>query len=223
MTAKLPYVPEENGYSVRHGNETVSVRLGGGASRSRADFIGAAHEVGASWLLDRIDFMEFQNFINVSTGRGALSFLADLVVDFWAPTQYKCKMVPNSMRTNQVKGMSYRVSMDLEVEQVTFVVGTCLFATAGQITLVSSLPGSPDLQVLFAPGNSCQIVGAAKNNGVNTPVNLDGIYIVSTIPTPAIMNLTAPAGVNPAWTTLAGYPSGLSGNILSVALVKVPT
>lgn len=224
MTAKMPFLPEQNSYGTDLSQDSIGVKLAGGSMRLRADQFGAASTVRASWLLGPQDWTEFQAFWQFSTQRGALPFLSDLIVDSPYPLQYMTRMVPGTYRVDQVKGLSVRVSMQLEVEFNEFTIATALFSNTGsQVTVISAPAGSPDVQVLLDPGDKVQIAGASINNGVNTPITLDGIYTVNTTPTPAIFTLTSPAGVNPAWTTLAGYPSGLSGNIPLVYIMRVPT
>lgn len=224
MTAKMPFLPEQNSYGTDFSQDAIGVKLAGGSMRLRADQFGAASQVNASWLLDAADWSTFQSFWQFDTARGAKPFLADLVVDAPYPLQYMVRLVPSTYRVDQVRGLSVRVSMQLEVEQNEFTIATALFANTGsQVTIVSAPSTAPDAQVLLDPGDKVQIAGAAKNNGVNIPINLDGIYTVNTTPTPTVFTLTSPAGVNPAWTTLAGYPSGLSGNIPLVYIMRVPT
>lgn len=221
MTDKLPYIPEESGYSVDHADEVVSVALKGGLSRQRADVSGNTHFVRATWLLDREDVLNFVNFMVTKTQRGALPFLADLAIDFWAPTQYKCLMVPKSMKTQRVEGHSYRISMELEAEQVQSFVAAERFETTNQVFFTGT-PSPLDFQELFVVGDKIQIVGAALNNGVNPAINLDGIYTVATVPTPSRVTLSSPASINPDWSLLASYPGGITPLISNVALINVP-
>lgn len=224
MTAKLPLLPEESGYDADFSTDAIGVKLAGGAMRLRQDFLYAAQSVKASWLLSIKQFSEFLSFWTFSTNRGTLPFLADLVIDCPYPTQYMCRMIPGSFKVTEAKGLSRRISMELEVEQVTFTIATALFSNTGsQVTIISAPVTSPDAQTLLDPGDAVQIRGASVKNGVNTPITLDGIYTVAATPTPTIFTLTTPAVVNPAWTTLASYPSGLSGNIPLVWILKVPT
>ena len=132
-------------------------------------------------------------------------------------------MVPGTYKVDQVRGQARRVSMTLEVEPVDFTIITALFnASADQVSVIAQPVGALDLQVLFTAGDTVQIQGAGVNNGVNTPIDLDGLYEVLTVPTPAVMVLDSPELVNSAWTTLGTYPSSLSGNIVGVCLVRVP-
>jgi hypothetical protein len=225
MTEKLPFLPEQNSYGVTFSQNAIMVKLAGGVARVRADQFGAASQVSASWLLEEPDWAQFQGFWHYTAKRGTVPFLADLIVDTPYPTQYKVQMIPGSYRVDQVKGRARRVSMTLEIEPVEFTVVTALFSSAGtQITVVAQPVGALDVQVIFAAGDKIQVQGAGVNNGVNTPMDLDGIYEVTIVPTPTVITLNNPASVNPAaWAALATYPSGLSGNIPNVCLVRVPT
>lgn len=225
MTAKMPFRAEQDSYGGDFSKDAVAVKLAGGAMRIRADFTGMAQQVKVSFILNqKNDYATFMSFWTFSARRGTLPFLADLILESPLPMQYMCRMIPDTFRMSKVEGLSRRVSMELEVEQNPFTIATCLFSNTGsQVTIVSAPVEAPDAQVLLDPGDKVQITSASVNNGVNTPITLDGIYTVNTTPTPAIFTLTSPASVNPAWTTLAGYPSGLSGNIPNVYVMKVPT
>lgn len=224
MTAKLPFLPEQDGYSGDFGQDAVSVKLAGGAMRIRADFDGAASQVRISFLLNQqTDYAEFMSFWQFEARRGTLPFLVDLIMECPFPVQHMCRMVPGSMKMAKVEGHSRRVSMEVEVEQNPFAIATALFSNTGsQVTWISIPTNCPDVQELLSPADLVQVSGASVNNGVNTPITLDGIYTVNVTPTPAIFSLVSPAVVNAAWTTLASYPSGLSGNIPLVYFTKVP-
>jgi hypothetical protein len=224
MTEKLPFLPEQSSYGATFSQDGIMVKLAGGVPRLRADQFGASSQVNASWLLKDTEWAEFQGFWHWTAKRGTVPFLADLIVDTPYPTQYKCFMVPGTYKVDQVKGLARRVSMQLEIEPVEFTVVTAQFSSSGtQITVSAQPVGASSVQVIFAAGDSIQVQGAAVNNGVNTPINLDVIYEVTIVPTIAIITLDNPASVNPqAWADLATYPSGLSGTIPNVCLVRVP-
>ncbi len=224
MTAKLPFLSEQDGYNGEFSQDAVGVKLAGGAMRIRADFTGAASQVKLSFLLNQqSEYAQFMSFWNFETRRGTLPFLVDVILESPFPMQHMCRMIPGSLRMSKVEGHSRRVTMDVEVEQNAFNIATALFSNTGsQVTWISIPTNSPDVQVMLDPGDLVQIAGASVNNGVNTPITLDGIYTVNVTPTPSIFSLVSPATVNPAWTTLASYPSGLSGNIPLVYFMKVP-
>lgn len=225
MTAKIPFLSEQDGYSGEFSQDAVAVKLAGGAMRIRADFTGAASQTKLSFLLNQqSEYAEFMSFWQFSTRRGTLPFLADLIMECPFPMQYMCRMIPGTMRMSKVEGHSRRITMDVEVEQNPFTIATCLFSSTGtQLTLISAPLEAPDAQVLLDGGDTVQIAGASVNNGVNPRITLDGIYTVDVVPTTTIIRLLNPATVNSDWTTLASYPSGLSGNIPLVYVMKVPT
>jgi hypothetical protein len=224
MTAKLPFLAEQDGYSGEFSHDAIGVKLAGGAMRIRADFTGAAQSARISLLLNQqSDYAVFMSFWAFDTRRGTLPFLVDLILESAFPMQYMCRMVPGTFKMNKVEGHSRRVSMEVEAEQNPFTIAEVQFSNTGsQVTIIDAAPNAPDAQVLLSPGDLVQIAGASVNNGVNPRITLDGIYTVNVTPTPTIFTLVSPATVNPDWTVLAGYPSGLSGNIEHVYIMRVP-
>jgi hypothetical protein len=218
MTIKLPFRPEQSGYSVAHSNPVVSVKLAGGRSRQRADVVGASHVVSTTYFLNYQDYLTFEDFMINQTLRGALPFLADLVIDFPNATQYLCQLVPDSWQTSQVEGFSYRVSMDLEVDPVKFVTNSSYFFVGPTEMRNNSVTFTQFLQV----SGLVQIVGAQLNNGVNPPINLDGIYTINNFPTANRVNLISPSVTNSDWLKLASYPSSTTVAFGPISAIAVP-
>ncbi len=221
MTDLLNFIPEQSGYSTAHPNQVIAVELDGGSPRVRADRLRATGTVSASWVLDRVEYTQFMQFFREKTGRGALPFLADLVTDFFQPARHRCTLVPGSLRTTQVTGLTYRVSADLRPEQLDVFTSQERFETTNQV-FFTGIPAFP-FDDLFAPGNKVQILGAQLNNGVNPAINLDGIYTVATVPTSSRITLTSPHLINPDWALLASYPGGIAGPVNDVSLIHSPT
>jgi hypothetical protein len=226
MTATLNFRPEQQGYGVAHPNQLVSVKLAGGKARTRADVDGATSNVGCTWFLDAVDYLQFMDFMNTTLLRGSQPFLLDLIIDFPYPTRYLCQMVPGTFKTSTVQGLSYRVSMEVEVEQVDYFFLLTGFIFTNPNTI--STPTPITFSSKFFIGQTIQLVGAAVNNGVNPRINLDSslnvpsIYTIASFPTGSSMTLTSPATVNSDWTVLAGYPGATTGLIANTAIVGVP-
>jgi len=218
MTVKLPFRPEQAGYGVAHPSGVKTVKLAGGRSRQRADVVNATGVVSASWLLSYTDYLTFQDFMINQTERGALPFLADLVMDFPNATQYLCQLVPDSMHTDEVLGLGYRVSMELEVDQVKFVTNSTYFF----VTTSEMRNNSVNFTLFLQVSGLVQIVGAQLNNGVNPPINLDGIYTINNFPTNNRVALISPSSINPDWLKLASYPSGTTVAFGPISAIAVP-
>lgn len=222
MTAKLAFAPDASGYSIDHPAQFVSVKLKGGLPRVRADVDGDTSLVTATWKLNYQDYMEFMHFFEVTLAMGSLPFLADITTNFFAPVQHKCTLVPGSFKTHNVRGISYHVSAQLEVQQNQYFFAAERFQDTDQVFFTGT-PAPLTFPELFQISGKCQIVGAALNNGVNPRINLDGIYTILDIPTDSRLTFSSPEAVNPDWNLLSSYPGGITDLILNVALINVPT
>jgi hypothetical protein len=216
MTDKIPFLPEQSGYAGRHPDQVVEVELDGGESRFRADVLGGTSEVNASWVLDREQYATFHRFWVQNTERGALEFLADLVLDSPLPSQYAVRCMPGTYRTTSVRGLSYGVSMRLQVRQPEglSIANYQLDGSAG--TIARTEGGlQPVFDELFAPGDDVGFYGFTS-----TPVaaDLSGIYVVSAV-SGDLITLSSPSAVNPNWSLLT-VPSN---NIVNAMVVKVDT
>lgn len=219
MTDKLPFLPEQSGYTVNHGDQLVQVKLDGGAPRTRADFDNATSQVQAGWLLDLDDYQIFMHFMKRTVENGSLPFLVELILDFSARVTYRATMVAGSLKTNQVRGLSRRISMNLEVEQPDAYFGSMVFSGGGGAGSIGKniLGDPPDFTAFLSPGDDIQIVGAK----ITTPVavSLDGIFEVATIPTDDALTLVDPDPINPNWALV----TTTSNVVPAPAVIKVPT
>lgn len=216
---KLTFRPEQDGYNIEHAVQVISVKLSGGQSRQRADVDKATGTVTAVWMLDLFDYGDFLQFWIEQTARGALPFLADLLLDFNLPVQYKCLAIPGSYKTSQVNGLTYRVSMQLEVSQApAYFTGSYFFKTTNEIHTPSPVSFSG---LGYVIGAAVQLIGAQVNDGVHPIVNLDGIYVISSFPTGSTIALTSPSSINPDWSKLVSYPSGTTGTITHCSTIAV--
>lgn len=115
---KFTIAPDNSSYSVTDGKEVVSVALDGGASRYRRDILGASSIVNVQWVCDREEFHYIRAFFRSLTGKGALPFVIDLILDDPLPVEHKAYFVPGSMVLTSQRGLSYYVTAQLEVEPV---------------------------------------------------------------------------------------------------------
>lgn len=219
MTAKLPFLPEQGGYEVTHAVQTIAVQLDGGSDRIRADVVGATALVNCNFILDRIDYQNFMEFWINQTFRGSVKFLMDLIIDFQFPTQYLVTCIPGSFKTSGVMGQSATVAMQVKAEQAAFFTGTYFFVGPNEIRTPSPVTFSTFLQV----SGAVQLVGAQINDGVHPPVNLDGIYTISSFPAGGRIALSSPSSVNADWSLLASYPSSTTPTVFPASTVGVPT
>lgn len=219
MTFKLSVKPEQEGYSATHATPFVAVKLAGGRSRVRADVLNQPSMVNCTFKLTKEDYDQFMDDFRNQTAEGSLPFLMDLALDFPLATQYRVQMMPDTFKTNQVSGLSYIVSMLVEAEQVTYFRGTHFFTGPNEIRTTAGIVYSSFLLV----GGAVQLSGAQFNDGVHPPINLDGIYTISSFPTATRIALSSPSSINADWLKLASYPSSTTGTFGPVSTIAVPT
>ena len=107
--------PDNSAYSVTDGKEVVATQLDGGAARYRRDIIGATSTVNVSWILNEDSYKYLRSFYRGITGKGALPFLIDLILDEYEPIEHKVYFIPGSMQLTAQKGLTYWASAQLEV------------------------------------------------------------------------------------------------------------
>lgn len=108
--------PDSSSYAAARGDEVLSVKLDGGASKFRLDILNAAFLVDATWILDRDGYEYINAFYRTATGHGSLPFSVELILDTPLPVLYaECHFVPGSLKLSAQSGFSYTVSAQIEV------------------------------------------------------------------------------------------------------------
>lgn len=107
--------PNQSGYSVSDGRETLSAQLDGGASRYRRDILNAARRVNVQWTFNKEEYQYFRAFYNGVTLSGSTPFLIDLFLDDQELTEHTVYFVPESVSLGQVvASQNFTVSAQLE-------------------------------------------------------------------------------------------------------------
>ena len=99
---KFAIAPNQSGYAVKDGKETLSVKLGGGASRYRRDVQNAASIVSVQWTMNKGEYRYFRAFYNSVTISGSTPFLIDLM------EKLHTKNPTIQIRTYQYATLEYR-------------------------------------------------------------------------------------------------------------------
>lgn len=110
----LDFLSDKDGYNVSFANEIVSVKLAGGPSRRRKDFIGGADIVNVSYKLDRNQYKQFLSFYNHIIDSGALPFATQLIIDTEDLRYYQCTIVENTFTLQEQSGLLYRIAFQIE-------------------------------------------------------------------------------------------------------------
>lgn len=110
----LDFLSEKDGYTVAFANEIITVKLAGGPSRRRKDFIGGADIVNVSYKLDPTQYQQFLDFYNHIIDSGALPFATQLIIDSSALQYYQCYIVENTFSLSEQSGLMYKLSFQIE-------------------------------------------------------------------------------------------------------------
>jgi hypothetical protein len=109
--AKLMLAPDQAGYSATDGEEVLSVKLDGGASRRRHDVLGATATIKAGWTLTAAEYDYMKAFYRVYR---TAAFTIDLILDDSELSEYEAHFAgPPSLR--EIRGLAIGVEAELEV------------------------------------------------------------------------------------------------------------
>lgn len=112
----LVYQPDQAGYSVTPGAESVSQKLKGGLSRYRMDVLNASSIVTCTWTVDREKYEYLRLFYRVNMRNGSEAFNIDLILDHATLETYVAKFVPETWKLAGQQGHQYIVTCNLEIE-----------------------------------------------------------------------------------------------------------
>lgn len=112
---KFTIPPDKASYTMKDGQEVLSVQLQGGAARYRRDIANPTARVTANWTMGMDGYLYIRSFFRAAIDNGASPFLMDLILDLPTLTEHKCYFVPNTLTLNSQSGLTYSVSVDLEV------------------------------------------------------------------------------------------------------------
>lgn len=107
--------PDRTNYTTVEGKTTVAIQLEGGASRYRADQLGATALVTVAWIVGGADYDYLKAFYRSAIALGSLPFLIDLVLDSQLPVEYTAFIVPDTFKLSSQMGNAYSLDATLEV------------------------------------------------------------------------------------------------------------
>lgn len=111
----LPLPPDTASYTFKYSNTNLSTELEGGASRFRADKLGATHRLDCQWTLNLKNYNYLMAFYRTTLGYGALSFTINLIADSGALVTLTAYFVPGTFGLIAQQGNMYVVGASLEV------------------------------------------------------------------------------------------------------------
>lgn len=111
----LSIIPTSANYSFQDGEETLSVKLDGGASRYRRDKTGSTYLVNVSWTTSYEGYMYLRSFYLGTTSSGSVPFTIPLILDKPYLTIHTANFVPGSFSMTGKNGDSFTFTAQLEV------------------------------------------------------------------------------------------------------------
>jgi hypothetical protein len=107
--------PDQDTYAYTPNASFISTQLDGGASRFRADQLGAAIVFTIQWTLSAFNYAYLMAFYRTAINYGSLPFLIDLILDDGTMRQYTVHMLPATFNMVSQAGQSYVMGCTLEV------------------------------------------------------------------------------------------------------------
>lgn len=200
--------PEQDGYRLRRGSESVTTRLDGGASRVRRDILGASHEATCTFMLTDEEYTSFEGLFREQLASRTSLFRIPLLIDTPTPVNHLVRVLDDPEELASTRGLTYVVQVRFEVipnpmKSYSLVLenfGDPLVDDAG-----APLGDNGDMGE-FPVGRDVLLLGCrGVVDGVT--ISLDGTYEIASKPTAAQLELADAATVNAGWTTLGGTAS----------------
>jgi len=111
-TLSLP--PDQSGYQAAFGVTGVSTQLEGGASRFRADQLGAAFQITVQWTVNKANAAYLTAFFRNAINFGALPFIVGLYADDGEIRDYTCHFMPGTFNLVSQSGATWVYGATLE-------------------------------------------------------------------------------------------------------------
>lgn len=124
--------PDQASYAAAFGETSVSTQLQGGASRFRADQLGAAFKLDVQWTMSKKNYNYLTAFYRTTIKYGADPFTISLMIDSGAMQSYTAHFMPGTFALIQQMGETYVVGAKLEVvPDPSYSTGDAALVTAG--------------------------------------------------------------------------------------------
>jgi hypothetical protein len=107
--------PDQASYAFTPVASSVATQLDGGASRFRADQLGAAIVFTVQWTLDAFNYAYLLAFFRTAITYGSDPFSLDLILDSGVPQTYTCHFMPGTFNLVSQSGNTYIVGATLEI------------------------------------------------------------------------------------------------------------
>lgn len=124
--------PDQNSYAFTHGASSVATQLDGGASRFRADQLGAAILLPVQWTVGLFNYNYLMAFFRTAITYGSDPFTISLILDSGSLQTYTAHFMPGTFNLVSQKGTTYIVGATLEVlPNTAYASGDAAIIAAG--------------------------------------------------------------------------------------------
>jgi len=113
-TFQLP--SDKSSYTVKYGEESISVQYSGNIPKQRRTFFNASRLVSLRWNCNPADYITFFEAYRYWVFNGGKPFYMDLFMDKSVLTRHRCTFVPGSVRLSSHQGHLHVIEVDLEAE-----------------------------------------------------------------------------------------------------------
>lgn len=108
---------DKSSYTVKYGEEAISVQHSGNTSKQRRTFFNASRLVSLRWNCNKADYITFFKAYRYWTVNGGKPFYMDLFMDrSTILTKHRCTFVPGTVRLSSHQGNLHVVEADIEAE-----------------------------------------------------------------------------------------------------------
>lgn len=199
--------PEQDGYGVDRGTESVSIQLDGGPARVRQDSLGMPSEVRVSWTVDETEYAALIGFFRERVQKRTRFFRIPLIIDTPSLVNYLARVIGKPERLASTKGLTFEVQATLEVLPNPIRSYSLSLQSVSDDRVIDG--GSSDYAgdlSEFPIGRQVLLTGCqGVVDGVS--LDLDGTYTINGAPTVGIITLASAPVVNADWTALRATTS----------------
>lgn len=129
-TLLLP--PDQSNYQATPNPTALSTQLDGGASRFRADKLGAAITLTVQWTMNRKNYEYLTAFYRTAINFGADPFILGLFIDSGGIQNYTCHFLPGTFQLYSQAGQTWIVQAIIEAaSDPSYATGDATIITAG--------------------------------------------------------------------------------------------
>ena len=203
-TPLLSYQPVRDGYSLTPGYNCIDIKLDGGPSRKRQDFIGEPHLLNVQWIIVKNHYSNFMAFFRERIQNGTMPFRATILGDSEVLIPNVCQCADGLPKLTQQSGDAFWLSTTLEVTPNPTKSFSLFLQNVSVEQVVDA--GTVDYageMAQFPAGRSVVLTGTSETVS-GTPINLDGTYVIDTEPNAFTRTLQNASTINSDWTVLNG-------------------